>query len=281
ARSLHNQRSDLVGVIVSDLDNPFRAEQVDYLSKELLKQNLRPILLRADKDLNISEMIGALLSYNVTGVIVTSDTPPREICEECQNLGVPMVLINKEKTDLEIDQVQGDFLAGGKLAFDLLRDGGCKNMLVVAPEKMSYSIKGRADEFIAACNAQNLPIHMLSIGHQDYQGGLAAANLLIEKFNQCDGIFCVADYMALGLLDGLRHTYQISIPQDKQLVGFDNIPQSKWLSYQLSTIHQDTSALAKLTVNRLLSRLENPNQPAQHDICSVQAIRRATTKNPA
>ena len=48
ARSLHKQKSDLVGVVAADLDNPFRAEQIDLLSQGLLERGFRPILLRGD-----------------------------------------------------------------------------------------------------------------------------------------------------------------------------------------------------------------------------------------
>ena len=96
ARTLNTRRSDLVGVVAADMDNPFRAEQIDCLTRNLLARGFRPLLLRGDAATDVSAMIGQLLQYSVAGVIVTSDTPPHEICEECHACGVPLVIINKQ-----------------------------------------------------------------------------------------------------------------------------------------------------------------------------------------
>src|ERR1700754_5243522 len=61
ARSLINQRSDLVGVVAAGLDNPFRTLQIELLSKALLKRNFRPVLLPTSNGEDTSSVIGELL----------------------------------------------------------------------------------------------------------------------------------------------------------------------------------------------------------------------------
>ena len=61
-------------------------------------------------------MIGLLLEYSVSGVIVTSDTPPEAICQECVSLGVPMVLVNKRGIDAPVDRVLMDNESCGRIA---------------------------------------------------------------------------------------------------------------------------------------------------------------------
>ena len=94
ARSLINQRSDFVGVVAAGLDNPFRNQQIEHLARALLARNFRPVLLPTSPDKDTSDVIGQLLHYSVSGVIVTSDAPPSSLCEECADYGVPIV-INK------------------------------------------------------------------------------------------------------------------------------------------------------------------------------------------
>lgn len=69
ARSLTNQRSDLVGLVVAGLDNPFRSLQIEHLARALLLRNFRPILLPTSKEADTSAVIGQLLHYPVSGLL--------------------------------------------------------------------------------------------------------------------------------------------------------------------------------------------------------------------
>ena len=71
ARSLTNKRSALVGIVAANLDNPFRVEQIEQISRRLIEQNFRPILMPAEAAEDPSHVIGLLLEYSVSGVIVT------------------------------------------------------------------------------------------------------------------------------------------------------------------------------------------------------------------
>lgn len=95
ARSLTNKRSDFVGLVAAGLDNPFRTQQLENLARALIARNYRPILLPTSKEADSATVIGQLLHYAVSGVIITSDAPPSHIFEECAIEGVPIVLVNK------------------------------------------------------------------------------------------------------------------------------------------------------------------------------------------
>jgi len=277
ARSLHKQKSDLVGVVAADLDNPFRAEQIDLLSQGLLERGFRPILLRGEPSASVADLIGSLLQYSVAGVIVTSDTPPEEICQECLQNGVPLVVINKRDPGAPVDRVVTDFEAGGRLAFEHLVESGCRKLAVVTPEKSSYSINGRALAFEQAANAKGIPVIRIAWGTQTYEGGLAAASFVHRVRSEIDGIFCTADYLALGALDGLRHVHGLRVPKDIQVIGYDDIQQASWKAYDLSTVVQSRRELSEAALDLLMQRLEDPETPPQVRICGVSLVQRSTT----
>src|SRR5690606_7848599 len=108
ARSLINQRSDLVGVVAAGLDNPFRSLQIEQVSRVLLQRNFRPVLLPTSSSADTSDVIGQMLHYSVSGVVVSSDAPPTSLCEECAAYGVPIVLINKGDDIPLVDRVIND-----------------------------------------------------------------------------------------------------------------------------------------------------------------------------
>ncbi|QFT31442.1 Catabolite control protein A [Labrenzia sp. THAF82] len=277
ARSLHKQKSDLVGLVASDLDNPFRAEQIDLLSKGLLRRGFRPILLRGDPGTDVADLIGSLLQYSVAGVIVTSDTPSQSICQECLDNGVPLVVVNKRDPGAPVDRVLTDFETGGRLAFEHLVNCGCKSLAVVTPEKSSYSVIGRAHSFERAANSSGIPVVRIARGTQTYQGGLEASSFVFEHSSEIDGVFCTADYLALGVLDGLRLKHDLKIPENLQIVGYDDIPQAAWKSYELTTFHQSRAELSDVALDLLLTRMENPDAPPQVISQSVSLVQRGTT----
>lgn len=127
ARSLTNKRSDLVGLVAAGLDNPFRTLQIENLARVLLARNFRPILLPTSPEADTSTVIGQLLHYAVSGVIVTSDAPPTEICEQCAAEGVPIVLINKGNDIPFVDRIISDDRMAGHLAATHLIDSGVKS----------------------------------------------------------------------------------------------------------------------------------------------------------
>ncbi|POF34154.1 LacI family DNA-binding transcriptional regulator [Roseibium marinum] len=277
ARSLHKQKSDLVGVVAADLDNPFRAEQIDLLTQGLLELGFRPILLRGEPSADVADLIGSLLQYSVAGVIVTSDTPPEEICQECLQNGVPLVVVNKRDPGAPVDRVVTDFEAGGRMALEHLLDCGCTRLAVVTPERSSYSINGRALAFEQAANAKGVSVIRIAWGTQSYEGGLAAAGFVHRVRSEIDGIFCTADYLALGVLDGLRHVHGLKVPRDIQVIGYDDIPQASWKAYDLTTVAQSRRDLCEATLDLLIQRLEEPETPPQIRTCGVTLVQRGTT----
>jgi LacI family transcriptional regulator len=278
ARSLHKQKSDLVGVVAADLDNPFRAEQIDLLSKGLLERGFRPILLCGDPSADVAQLIGSLLQYSVAGVIVTSDTPSEDICMECLENGVPLVVVNKRDPGAPVDRVVTAFEEGGRLAFRHLVENGCRKLAVVTPERASYSVNGRALAFEQAANDGGIPVIRIARGTQSYEGGLEVAAAFNRAADGIDGIFCAADYLALGLLDGLRHDHGVAVPEDVQMVGYDDIPQAAWKAYDLTTLTQSRQDLCEATLDLLMQRLENPDLPQQVKVCDVRLVQRGTTR---
>ncbi|WP_299809432.1 LacI family DNA-binding transcriptional regulator [uncultured Roseibium sp.] len=278
ARSLHKQKSDLVGVVASDLDNPFRAEQIDLLTQGLLELGFRPIMLRGEPSADVAELIGSLLQYSVAGVIVTSDTPPEEICQECLQNGVPLVVVNKRDPGAPVDRVVTDFDAGGRMALEHLLECGCKRLAVITPEHSSYSINGRVLAFEEAGKARGISVIRITCPTQSYEGGLAASDVVHEARNDIDGIFCTADYLALGVLDGLRHVHGLMVPEDIQMMGYDDIPQASWRAYDLTTVSQSRHDLCEATLDLLVQRLEEPQSSPQIRTCGVTLVPRGTTR---
>ncbi|AVF04359.1 MAG: substrate-binding domain-containing protein [Devosia indica] len=278
ARGLSQQRTNLVALIVSDMDNSLRARTVDFLARGLATLGFRPLLLPTEPGEDVSYLIDMMLNYNVTGTIVTSDTPPAEIAQECAAYGVPLVLINKPEVGTHVSNVSIDTATAGRLAAEELATIGCKRIGIVSQRRASHTIGQRKAAFIATIRALGLDIAGDFQGAvQNYGGGAEAAEAFAESGIAVDGIYCVNDFMALGFLDHFRRLSDLRIPEDIKLIACDDIAEAAWRSYDITSVRQDPKSVADAAITALSRRLEDPEAAQPHVVIPVTLIRRGTT----
>jgi len=279
ARGLQSRHSNLVGIVASRLDSPLRALQVRGLAQGLLREGMNPLLLVADGGEDVQALIQSVLGYNVAGVIVTSDTPPPEVTLACNRAGVPVVMINRGPATEGADTVVLDLEKSGRAAFEMLRDSGVRRFALLSPAQKTYSVTGRSEAFLACCKAAGFDVVTITSDGQSFAAGRAVADAIAARIgpDQIEGIFCATDLLALGVLDRLRHARGIDVPQQLQLVGFDDIEQAAWDAYGLSTIRQDVLEQAAAAVELTLLRLEQPDRPYETRVFGLTKVFRKTT----
>jgi DNA-binding LacI/PurR family transcriptional regulator len=281
ARGLQARQSNLVGVVASRLDTPFRALQVRCLAQRLLREGMNPLLLVADGGEDVRALIQNILAYNVSGVIVTSDTPSPEVVQACNRAGVPVVMINRRPASSGADTVCMDLNAGGRAAFRMLESSGATRFGLLAPAQETYSVTGRAKAFLKYCRGGGYPTVCIASDGQSHASGRAAADsILAELENGCiDGLFCATDLLALGVLDRLRHERGVDIPAKLQVVGFDDIEQACWSAYDLSTIRQNIADQADAAVELVMTRLEDSERSFEMRTFGLMEVFRGTTRS--
>lgn len=274
ARSLTNKRSDLVGLVAAGLDNPFRTLQIENLARVLIARNFRPILLPTSQEADTSTVIGQLLHYAVSGVIVTSDAPPTEICEQCAAEGVPIVLINKGNDIPFVDRIISDDRMAGHLAANHLIGNGVQRPAVMAAPAVSYTARRRSEAFLARCKQLGAETQFLQLRVNDYKSGYdAAADLAASGI---DGLFCANDYMACGVVDRVMQGRGRDDAPPLSIIGHDDIPQASWAAYDLTTIRQPCDIQAEQTIDLLISRMAEPDLTARVEFTPVTLIKRRT-----
>ena len=276
ARSLNLQRSDLVGLVVADMDTPFRSQQLKHLSETLVKNHYRPLLIPTADDRDSSKVIDILLRYRVSGVIITSDTPPPEIYQHCIRHRVPVILINKEELHPKVDRVMCDNHQGVELLAETFIAEGCQRITVVGSSSGSFSISQREVLFQNIMQKRGIETNMVRAERHRY----CASNDLLDHLRSLpqlpDGIFCTNDLLALSVIDILKEHLSPQQLSTIKIAGFDDIPQAAWLSYQLTTVSQPTRHQAEAAVKLLLRRIEQPDAPEHTEVTEVSLIRRKT-----
>lgn len=276
ARGLNKQRTDLVGMIVAGLGNPYRSEQIDALAKQLVREGFRPMLFCIDEGRGVEQLLSILLNYQVSGVVITSDAPPIDICEECARMNVPLALVHRIDHLPFVDRINGDNAKGGRIAADVLVKAGRRYLVAVKHDFLSYSENSRINAFLDRATELGVPTKTISVPASEYKGGFAAASEVVAHIDQQPGVFCQTDSMALGLLDAMRTKHGVRIPEHMSLIGYDDIPQASWAFANLTTIRQSVDEFARVTVGVLKERIRHPDAEPKNEIVDVTLVSRGT-----
>ena len=280
ARGLQQTHSGIVGLVASRLDTPFRSRQVRLLSEALTSEGLKPILITAERPDNVDSLIESLLGYSIAGMIFTSDSPTRALIEDCGRLGLPVVLINRAGVSNWGDRVVADNEAAGELAAQILIESGARHLGCLLPQSGTFSVSGRAKAFMKAVKKRGFQAEVFCAADQSYDDARAEINAIGTKaISRLDGLFCSTDLMALGALDALRIDLGLKVPDQIQVLGFDDIDQASWGSYNLSTIRQDVEGQTEMAVRLLLERIENGDLENRVEHQPLETVLRGTTRH--
>ncbi|MEP6679495.1 MAG: LacI family DNA-binding transcriptional regulator [Betaproteobacteria bacterium] len=281
AQSLTNSRSNIVGLVAADLQQPFHAECLATLSAALLADGFQCMLLNAaNATRDMGALIERVLEYRVCAIVVMNGTPPSHIIEECLESGVPVVSINKPMPGFAVDTVVTDHASGGRAAAELLLAAGCRQLALVASGAQTASVLGRLDAFRATAAAAGVSVRVWQQGPTDYATGYTAAVRTLAE-GTVDGAFCVTDLLALGFLDGARIERDRRVPEDLSIIGFDDIPQAAWGAYRLTTFRQPVAQLISAVMKVIRQRAENPQSPRGVVTLSATPVIRTTVRGAA
>ncbi|WP_428424042.1 LacI family DNA-binding transcriptional regulator [Pararhizobium sp.] len=273
AQTLSGGHSNMVGVVVANMSSPHMSHQLDQLSGVLLRQGMQCLLLNASAIAgDISKLIELILEFRVRAVVVLSGTPPEAIIEECMSNNVRMVLVDRSHHD-EVDNIVSDDAEGARLAAVRLIAAGCKQVAVVSARRTSSQFRRRT-EFIAHMQKAGIKTIPWAMEEPSYDAGKRAGFELLENGN-IDGVFCVTDLLAIGLLDAARALSK-RVPEDVSVIGFDDIPQANWHAYQLTTIRRKQNAMAE-SILEAIERDHASGVPV-HCLIPVELIERGTVK---
>jgi DNA-binding LacI/PurR family transcriptional regulator len=244
ARSLVERRTRTLGVLVSDLHNPFFAEVIDGLQAEAHERGLRIVLGTGRRDpVEEEEAIEAFLQQDVDGLILLS---PRTDGIRAAAAAVPTVVVGSRAED--VDLVINDDALGAELAIaHLIELGHTRIAHIDSPETPA-----RRQGYASACARHGIePI----IAHGDVtdEGGYRGARTLLAN-GRPTAIFACNDLAAIGALTAIAQD-----GADISLVGYDNTYLASLKHIDLTSVDQPRLEMGRLAVQAVDARREDPD----------------------
>lgn len=252
ARGLMRNESGIVCLIVSDVATPYRSVLLRELTQQLQTAGKVAMLVNTDRsDGSVDRALHQAIRYRADASIILSGLPDKSIAQHCLRSGQRLVLINRDDDQpgplrINLD----DREAAGRVVTAFVR-AGCTKLAFANSEAGTPSLMARENGFVAAAKAQGLDVVVERFGWTGYESGRALAQRLLTRQDRPDAVFCATDLLACGFMDAARHQFSFSIPEQLCVVGFDNIEQGSWSSYNLTTFEQPVSAIAREAVSWL------------------------------
>lgn len=264
ARGLMRSESGIVCLVVSEMDTPYRAQLVRAFSHELQKAGKISMLINTDRsDGGVDAALRQTLNYRADASILLSGLPDKAITKLCLDSGQRIVLINRD------DNINGPFHINlndhqaAKVAVNAFLRAGCRALAFVNSEVGTPSLMARENGFLAAAASFGLNVTVTRHGNTVYESGRHAAHSLLTSFDRPDAVFCVNDLMALGFIDSARQDFGVRIPEDLCVIGFDDIEQASWSSYELTTFAQPIDQIVQASLLWLSEAADTQNVKSQ------------------
>ncbi len=278
ARGLLANRSRLVGLVAADPASPFRTLQIAALSRRLVERGSVPVLIPTGPgEDQVKAAHSTLLRYRAEATIVLSGMPSSSLVDLAQRNGQPLIMMGR--TEDGPDHVRIDNAGAARMAVDVFLARGLTKLGFVTSAVGSPNLIEREEAFVEAARKHGLEVKVRRAAYTDYDGGQAAASLLLGAGDSVEAVFCVNDLMALGVMDYARDVLNLSIPEDLSIIGFDGIPQTRWSAYRLTTFHQDEEALAAETIRILDQRQADPKAPPIVSVLEVPLVYRGSVRS--
>lgn len=280
ARSLVLQRTNLIGVVISDIGNPFFAEYSEALQTAAEASGHRAVLASSGRDAaRESDLADALLELRVEGLAIVG---PVLGLAEMARLGAagPTVVVSRhEASEAGLDTVVNDDAAGARLAVEHLAGLGHRRIAHITGGTGAGSPQ-RAEGFAAAMAACGLDTDgLVADGDFTESGGYAAARTLLAARPAPTALVAANDLSAVGALQAIDEA-GLRVPEDLSLVGYDNTHLAALRQFSLTSVDQPRQRLADLTVAALLARVAAPTSAPRRRSVTPRLVVRASTASP-
>ena len=257
ARSLRQQATNTVGLLISDNANPFFAELSRGIEDVCYRHGYSVFLCNSYEDADRQERhLRMLLERRVDGVLVGSTGDLDAVARQLADADVPVVVVDRPVPGAQADTVRIDHALGSYLATrHLLELGhraiGCITGPASAPSVSPPRLAGYRRALVEW--GLEAPARWVTEGDFTARGGyLAAGRLLLQA--RLTALFVSNDPMAIGAMRRVAE-WGLSIPRDFSVVGFDGIALGAYVEPGLTTVNQSTRHLGEVAAARLIERI--------------------------
>lgn len=282
ARSLASGRSNMLGLLISDISNPFFPEVVKSIEAAAFEHGYHVILLNTNYDPErAAEYVRRLSELSMAGVALMTSELDSELFHEITRRQVSVVFDSHDLASGRMSNICVDYAAGIEEAVRHLVSLGHRRIAHIAGASRIPSGLIRRDAFLDFMKRYlpDEPAPKVYEGDFRLDGGRRAASEILAAPELPTAVIAANDMMALGAMREFRKA-GLSIPADISVVGFDDIAFAALSEPPLTTVCSPRAEIGRRVVEALVALIEHPEQQAVELRIPTHLITRDSTAPP-
>lgn len=277
ARALVSGRSRLLGLIVSEITNPFFPELIQGF-EDVAVENGYEILIGSTnyEPERMQRCIRRMMERNAEGVAVMTFGIEQPLLDQLADRDVPLVFVDVAPNRPGMSVLKVDYHHGIRQGVQHLAALGHRSIGFVAGPQRLHSAQSRLSAFKKALQECGIRVEQKFIieGDHTIEGGMISAEQLTTQKNPPTAVMCSNDMLAIGVLHKLSRS-GLRVPDDISIIGFDDIQLASMMIPPLTSIQMSRSDLALGAVSALRGHLEGTPQ-REYKIDTRLVVREST-----
>lgn len=278
AQRLRATSSRLLGIVVTDITNPFLSTIMASIESVFFKHGFSVLMSNTTADPQKElDYLSMMENEGVAGLVIAPTSENVERIAELARDGLPIVIIDRRTSMDHIDMVLSDNIAGAHMAVKHLISLGHTRIGHIGGPLHLTSGRERYQGYQEAMHDAALEIDpaWVCFGDHRHESGYTSALELLKVTPPLTAVFIENNMMSLGALNAF-HDKGICIPDEIAVVGFDDAPWARSLNPPLTVIAQPTVEIGLRAAELLQERIQQPDLPARLAVLPTTLVVRAS-----
>lgn len=263
ARSLRTHQTHTLGLVISDVLNPFFTALARAVEDEARIRGYSVIIGNADEQPELQDHhVRTLLDRRIDGLLVSPTGESSSLLPDVARSGVPVVLLDRWVPGVAAPVVRTDGRPAIRDLVTHLYTLGHRRLAIITGPSTTSTGNERTDAFREALRSHGLPLPLEYTGSGDFRAdsGRRATARFLDLPEPPEAVFATDNLMALGAMDEIR-ARGLRVPEDLALAAFDDIPWFLHTDPPLTAIAQPTGELGRSAVRALIDLIEGRTAP--------------------
>lgn len=264
ARSLRTGKTNIIGLMVEDISNPFFASIARLIEENAYKNGYKILYCSTENDLEkTTDLIQMFRDRHVDGYIIV---PPEGLDSEIVSLKAnnkPVVLFDRCLPDVETDFVVINNEESSYHGVKHLIDNGYKDIAIITIDSLQPQMQDRILGYERALEEQGLTAYIKEIAYKDNEHAVRQITTFLQRKPNIDAIFFTTNYLCVSGLKALREL-NLSIPNDIAVISFDECELFQMYSPSITVIAQPFEEISVNVINILLAKLGSESKDGDY-----------------
>ena len=282
ARGLASGKSLILGLIVSDIVNPFFPELVKSFDEAALHHGYEIITANTNYDPTRTILrVRRLIERRIDGVAIMTSEMDQSLVDELSTRGIPIVFLDTGEVQENISNIRVDYAQGVSEAVNHLLELGHRRIGYISGPLELKSARIRRSAFLDFLNENGIieEDELITIGDYKAKGGSEAMMKLLNLKKPPTAVLASNDLTAIGAMQALRMR-GLRVPEDVSIIGFDDISLANFTNPPLTTVNISRETVAECAFESLFELIKDKAEIGREIHVETNLIIRESTAKP-